>query len=64
MNKVFTVTEVADILQVCDRTAYRLVHQAITRGDMFKVVKLGQIYRIPSKQFLDWIDNGCEGIKL
>lgn len=64
MNKVLTVKDIAQILQVCDRTVYRLIQVAMMREDMFKVVRLGQIYRIPSKQFLEWMDNGCEGFYL
>lgn len=51
------VKDVKEILQVSQKTDYNLVKQALTTGDMFKVIKIGNTYRIPTKSFLDWIDD-------
>ena len=56
MKKVFTVKDIAGILGVCDKTAYELIRQAYRRDDMFKVIKIGRLYKIPSAPFLDWLD--------
>ena len=56
MKKVFTAKDIQKILGVCEKTAYELIRQARTRDDMFKVIKIGRLYKIPSKSFLDWID--------
>ena len=37
-------------------TAYELIRQAYTRGDMFKVIKIGRLYKVPSNSFLNWLD--------
>lgn len=56
-KKVLTAKDIQEILGVCERTAYSLIRQALIRGDMFKVIKIGRLYKIPTKPFLDWIDN-------
>ena len=53
MKKVLTVNDVQEILQISQKTAYNLVRQALTTGDMFKVIKIGGVYRIPTEPFLD-----------
>lgn len=55
MKKVLTAKDIQDILGVCDKTAYGLIRQAEVTG-MFKVIKLGRLYKIPTKSFLDWLD--------
>jgi predicted DNA-binding transcriptional regulator AlpA len=55
-KKVLTVKEIQSILQISQKTAYNLVRQALTAGDMFKVIKIGGVYRIPTEPFLDWLD--------
>lgn len=57
MKKVFTAKDLQEILGICNKTAYELIRQAHTRGDMFKVIKIGRLYKIPSKSFLDWLDS-------
>ncbi|QEZ68932.1 DNA-binding protein [Paraclostridium bifermentans] len=56
-KKVLTAKDIQEILGVCERTAYSLIRQALIRDDMFKVIKIGRLYKIPTKPFLDWIDN-------
>ena len=56
MKKVLTAKDIQDILGVCDKTAYGLIRQAYTRGDMFKVIKIGRLYKVPSNSFLNWLD--------
>lgn len=56
MKKVFTAKDLQDILGICNKTAYELIRQAYTRGDMFKVIKIGRLYKVPSNSFLNWLD--------
>ena len=56
MKKVLTINDVQEILQISQKTAYNLVRQALTTGDMFKVIKIGGVYRIPTEPFLNWLD--------
>lgn len=55
-KKVLTVKEIQSILQISQKTAYNLVRQALTAGDMFKVIKIGNRYKIPTESFLNWLD--------
>ena len=57
MKRVLTVRDVAELLNICEKTAYGLVRQALTKGNMFKVIKIGNQYRIPLNPFLNWLDN-------
>ncbi len=56
MKKVLTVKDIAGMLEVCEKTAYSLIRQALTKGDMFKVIKIGRLYKIPTEPFLNWLD--------
>ncbi|CEN80970.1 Helix-turn-helix domain [[Clostridium] sordellii] len=56
-KKVFTAKDIQELLGVCEKTAYNLIRQAQTTGDMFKVIKIGRLYKIPSQPFLDWLDH-------
>ncbi len=55
MKKVLTVKDVAELLNICEKTAYSLVRQALTTGE-FRVIKIGGTYRISTESFLNWID--------
>lgn len=57
MKKVLTATDISELLGVCEKTAYGLIRQALATGTMFKVIKIGRLYKIPQKSFLDWLDN-------
>lgn len=56
MKKVLTVKEIAEIMGVCEKTAYLLIKQALKTGETFKVIKVGRLYKVPTKPFLDWLD--------
>lgn len=56
MKKVLTAKDIAGILGVCEKTAYELIRQALVSDEMFKVIKLGRLYKVPAKSFLDWLD--------
>lgn len=56
MKKVLTATDIAQLLGVCEKTAYGLIRQALTKGDMFKVIKIGRLYKVPTEPFLNWLD--------
>ena len=56
MKKVLTASDVADLLGVCEKTAYNLIRQALVTNDMFKVIKVGRLYKIPTQPFLEWLD--------
>lgn len=55
MKKVLTVKDVAELLNICEKTAYSLVRQALATGE-FRVIKIGGTYRISTESFLNWID--------
>ena len=57
MKKVLTVKDVAELLNICEKTAYSLVRQALVKDNMFKVIKIGRLYNIPTEPFLNWLDN-------
>ena len=57
MKKVLTVKDVAELLNICEKTAYSLVRQALVKDNMFKVIKIGRLYKIPTDPFLNWLDN-------
>lgn len=50
---LLTVQEVADLLRVHQRTAYRL----ITKGDI-KAIKIGSQWRVPEAALMEFIESG------
>ena len=56
-RRVFTAKDIQEILGVCDKTAYKLIKEALETGKTFKVIKVRSLYKIPSKPFLDWLDH-------
>lgn len=50
---LLTVNEVADILRVHYRTAYRLV-----TGGKIKAIRIGNQWRVPEASLMDFIEEG------
>lgn len=57
MKKVLTVKDIQEILGVCEKTAYSLIRRALATNNMFKVIKVGRLYKVPAKPFIDWLDS-------
>ena len=57
---VYTVAEIQKLLGVSKNKAYALVHKAWEEEAPFRVIKVGEEYRIPKRQFEKWlgIENG------
>lgn len=56
MKKVLTAKDIAEILGVCEKTAYSMIREAVITGTTFKVIKVGRNYKIPTAPFLNWLD--------
>lgn len=54
--KVFKSTEIQELLSICNKTTYDILHQAHING-WFEVKRIGRVYRIPAVPFLTWMDN-------
>ncbi|WP_419786196.1 helix-turn-helix domain-containing protein [Pseudodesulfovibrio sp.] len=50
---LLTVKEVAELLRVHQRTAYRL----ITGGEI-RAIKIGSQWRVPEKDLMEYLENG------
>ena len=57
MKKVLTATDIAQLLGVCEKTAYSLIRQALATNNMFKVIKIGRLNKVPTQPFLEWLDS-------
>ena len=56
MKKVLTASDIAELLGVCEKTADSLIREAVATNNMFKVIKVGRLYKIPTQPFLEWLD--------
>ena len=54
--KVLTPKNLAEILCISEKTAYDLVKKALRDDNMFRVVSIGKIYKIPRDNFLNWLE--------
>ncbi|WP_319777542.1 helix-turn-helix domain-containing protein [Maridesulfovibrio sp.] len=52
---LYTVREIADILRIHPRTAYRLVQEGRIRG-----IKVGSQWRVPESSLLEYIEYGLQ----
>lgn len=52
---LYTVREVADLLRVHQRTAYRLI-----TGGSIKAIKIGSQWRVPEQALMDFINTGWQ----
>lgn len=50
-KRTYSVEEIAKILHISKRSAYRLCNQ-----DLFRVIRIGATIRINVKSFDDWFD--------
>lgn len=53
--RVFTRSEIQEMLSICSKTTYEILNQASING-WFEVKKIGNSYRIPAIPFLKWMD--------
>ena len=51
-KRVYTVEEIASILNIGRTSAYLLVKE-----DHFKIVRIGNVIRISKKSFDEWLDS-------
>ncbi|QGY41990.1 helix-turn-helix domain-containing protein [Pseudodesulfovibrio cashew] len=52
---LYTVREVAELLRVHQRTAYRLI-----TGGSIKAIKIGSQWRVPESALLEFINSGWQ----
>lgn len=52
---LLTVREVAEMLRVHQRTAYRLI-----TGGSIKAIKIGSQWRVPEKALMDFLEKGWQ----
>jgi hypothetical protein len=55
--KVLGAKEIGQVLNVCEKSAYQLIQRAIKGSNMFKVIKVGNHYKIPRDSFLNWLES-------
>lgn len=54
--KVYSVSEIQDILGISRTKAYDFVRKVYKENGPFRVIKIGDSYRIPKKGFDQWLD--------
>ncbi len=50
-SKIYTVTNIKDLLNISRTKAYEYVKKVYKEGKPFKVIKVGENYRIPKTSF-------------
>ena len=56
-ERFLTPAEIATLLRIHPRKAYRLIHQ----GDIPGVVQVGREFRVDATRLEDWINSGGTG---
>lgn len=57
-KRVYEVEDVQEILNIGRTKAYAFIQEVYTKQEPFKVIKIGNIYRIPKISFDRWLDEG------
>jgi len=52
ISEVYTVSDIQKILKISKNVAYDLV-----KNNLFPVIKIKSVFRIPKKSFNEWLDN-------
>ena len=55
-SKIYTVTNIKDLLNISRTKAYEYVKKVYKEGKPFKVIKVGENYRIPKTSFDKWLN--------
>ncbi|MCD7921379.1 MAG: helix-turn-helix domain-containing protein [Clostridiales bacterium] len=55
---MYDVNDMIDMLGISRSMAYSLIREAYKKQEPFKVVKIGNLYRIPKRPFDEWAENG------
>lgn len=51
-SEVYTVAEIQKMLSISKNVAYNLIKE-----NLFPVIKIKSVFRIPKKSFHEWLDN-------
>jgi len=57
-KRVYEVEDVQEILNIGRTKAYAFIQEVYVKQKPFKVIKIGNIYRIPKASFDRWLDEG------
>lgn len=55
-KKVYSVQDIQDILGIGRTTAYEFIRNTYENRKPFKVIKIGDTYKIPKDSFDKWIE--------
>lgn len=55
MKKVLSTKDIMEIMEIGENTAYKLIKEAEYTG-IFRVIKIGKVYRISAESFMNWLD--------
>lgn len=57
-KRVYEVEDIQEILSIGRTKAYAFIQEVYKEQKPFKVIKIGNIYRIPKTSFDSWLDEG------
>lgn len=57
-QRVYTIQDIQKILSISRSTAYTFIRKTYEAQDPFKVVRVGDSYRIVKESFDQWLDGG------
>ncbi len=57
----YTPEDIGKILQIGRTNLYRILNYA-EKNDVFTVVRIGKMIRVPKESFNKWCENGCKDL--
>ena len=57
VEKVYDAEDIQMLLKISRSMAYRFLADVYNKQKPFRVIRIGKIYRIPKKEFNDWLSN-------
>lgn len=58
---VYTADDIQEILHIGKNKVYEFLEDVYTNTHIFKVIKIGKLYRVSKKSFDQWLCNEVDG---
>ena len=55
-EKVYGVEDIRKILKLGRNSAYDFLDDVYTKTHLFKIIRIGKLYRVPKKSFDQWLN--------
>ena len=63
LKEVYDVSEVQSKLGLSRSNTYIFLEEVNKNQEPFRIIKIGKLYKVPKKQFNEWINGGSNNVQ-